>query len=194
MWPYTIRCGYIDTYSIDSYRLAAAYRRSVRSRVTHIMDTIIGVPCFHRFERLAGVNVRKCEFKWARDNCWYHVVHFKDPLVDAYFRHWPSVRCVYNAKNEVTEMWERVSSVAVSSLYNIGPDAHRRVLHLITVRVALYVVNLVKGEIINLALCGPPASVGRTFMENVGSVIYADGTIAFMQMNRFALKSVATYG
>lgn len=155
--------------------------------------TIIAVPCFHRFDRLAGINVRKCEFKLATDGRWYHVVHFKEPVADAFFRWWSSVRCVHNARNEVAEIWERVSSVAVSSLYSIGPDAHRQVLRLLTVHVTKYVVNLVKDEIVNLVLCCSPASVGRAFLENVGSVIYANNELSFMQMNRFTLKSVATY-
>lgn len=162
---------------------------------------LIGSKCYHKFEKLSNVSVRKCEMKLIYDDVkktstWYHVVHFREALNDASLRAFDSVQCALNQQNEIQSIREQLPGPVLVSLYTISSDVSWFTLQNLISNVIMYVCKLTKMSVVNSVLLSGKNGA-KSFCEHVAAISYLststhnnNNSLSFVHLNRFTLKSV----
>lgn len=157
----------------------------------------LSTPCDHRCDKLANVSIRKCEYKYSiKSNTWYHVIHFKDPVPLKDFQTLKtivSVDYMYNIHNEVTQLWETLSTKPLCCMYNIGSDINNDIFDELVMQLITLVCKFTSNEIISQVLTSKPSLAARTFLQYCIHIAEDGPSFKIIQLNRFALKHINLY-
>ncbi|UVX94952.1 hypothetical protein CsNV_092 [Callinectes sapidus nudivirus] len=153
------------------------------------MTTILfSIPCFHDSKYYTS-NVASCKFIIDSDNVKYHVIHLRDPIYYDDVQQFSSVTYHVTKYNYIDELWEKVSLIPISSLYNIDKLSNLSVIVELSGQMVSALCSLIQE---NLYYQNTPKGTNCIpFLQSTTAFTFdeVDQKPRFIHLNRFQIKN-----
>uniref|UniRef100_A0AAU8GBR6 Uncharacterized protein n=1 Tax=Faxonius propinquus nudivirus TaxID=3139431 RepID=A0AAU8GBR6_9VIRU len=151
---------------------------------------IITINCFHKIEILDNIIIARCEFKKTKNGLYYHVIYFKDEINPVYLKYIKSIICKYTRNDLVNEIWEEITNIPISSLYNIGSDCNLELLNELITQMICLLAQMISKNYVYTLLVKNNKNVFKIFLSNMAAVIQHEESFRFIHMNRYNIKYI----
>lgn len=153
---------------------------------------LLSIKCFHEHNQFQyDYNISACKYLWTDDDQCFHVINLKVPVSSYDLIKLPTVKYHYNTNNQIDELWELVSIVPRSSLYNID--------RLSSMNIIVNLATQMTQSICNITICNMYYKLFNTrknsssFLQNIASfTMDQQNNPIYIHLNRECLQNLQT--